>query len=215
MTTPLVPNADLLTDRSMTPNGITRRIMLLPAEYRHLCFLLTILAREAETEAAPSLEMLIRSHMVPIGVVSRENFINAAVAGGDEVIRSHEKQTALIERTFLIRNREAGNVYIHRFRSGDTERVLHDHPWPSISIILSGRYLEHLPRVPPVIRSAGDVIVRAAGVPHRIDLIDDPDVSPTYTLFATGGKVRDWGFHCPNGWRPWQVYQGQGKGCDS
>jgi hypothetical protein len=36
------------------------------------------------------------------------------------------------------------NVYLHNFMSSDASE-LHDHPWWSISIILSGSYREHIP----------------------------------------------------------------------
>lgn len=35
------------------------------------------------------------------------------------------------------------NIYLHKFAHGDDDRALHDHPWPSASLILDGRYREH------------------------------------------------------------------------
>ncbi len=35
------------------------------------------------------------------------------------------------------------NIYLHRFVHGDDDRAKHDHPWPSASLLLEGRYCEH------------------------------------------------------------------------
>ena len=43
---------------------------------------------------------------------------------------------------------------------------------------------------------------------------------PCWTLFINGAKLRNWGFHCPKGWRPWQQFVDDrdhgsvGRGCD-
>lgn len=34
------------------------------------------------------------------------------------------------------------NIYLHKFVHGDDDRALHDHPWRSWSLLLSGRYRE-------------------------------------------------------------------------
>lgn len=46
--------------------------------------------------------------------------------------------------------------------------------------------------------------------------------APAWTLFITGPRMRNWGFHCPNrGWVPWQQFTASddagaiGKGCDA
>ena len=52
------------------------------------------------------------------------------------------------------------------------------------------------------------MIYRAAGDAHRIEL----DAGPAWTLFVTGPKYREWGFHCPDGWRLWTDYEAA-KGC--
>ena len=48
---------------------------------------------------------------------------------------------------------------------------------------------------------------------HRVELLNDPDnhkaVLPTWSLFITGPKVREWGFWCKQGWMPWTTYTGQ------
>lgn len=123
-----------------------------------------------------------------------------------EEIKSVDQKALLIRRFHLIRDRDVGNVFLHRFFGSDEDRALHDHPWTSISLILQGRYLEHMPGGKSVIRSAGDILIRAGEDAHRIELVDDPVTHPTWTLFSTAGKSREWGFHCRDGWMPWQQH---------
>lgn len=69
-------------------------------------------------------------------------------------------------------------------------------------------------------------IYRGAGYAHRIELIKDTHqeaiwtkndysdmhrvihkvAQPVWTLFITGRKIREWGFHCPKGWRHWKDF---------
>lgn len=117
----------------------------------------------------------------------------------------------------------ARNVFVHQFLASDDERALHDHPWPWITVILEGEYLEHLPAdasnpAGPTVahhRRGGDIVMRRdAARPHRIELIDG---RPATTLFVTGRKCREWGFHCPRGWRHWREFtahsNGGSRGC--
>lgn len=112
-------------------------------------------------------------------------------------------------------------VYLHHFLRSDDDRALHDHPYASTSILLEGCYREHLPSG-TVLRETGAVIQRDAETPHRVELLPAPAGGelPVWTLFLTGPRVRDWGFHCPQGWRPWQEFVSArdagavGRGCD-
>ncbi len=99
------------------------------------------------------------------------------------------------------RNRWANNYLNHIMRSDD-DRALHNHPWCSVSIILSGGYREWTPEGSEVF-TAGDVIFRGANYRHRIDLIHG---RPAWTLFLTGPKVQNWGFFCPKCFVPWQQF---------
>ena len=52
---------------------------------------------------------------------------------------------------------------------------------------------------------------------HRLELID----GPCWTLFVTGPRYREWGFHCPQrGWVPWKEFTSAdnsgeiGRGCE-
>ena len=118
------------------------------------------------------------------------------------------------------------NAYIHLFKRDDDDRAVHDHPRPSVSLVLDGQMREiyaqrgwdakdkskHSVRM---IR-AGDIVFRSAAFAHRLELI-----TPTaLTLFMLGPKTREWGFWCPQGWRHHAEYDapGQygliGRGCD-
>lgn len=116
---------------------------------------------------------------------------------------------------------EGPACYLHQFRRSDDDRALHDHPYCSTSIILRGQYVEHLPAGQWFRRVTGDVVQRDATTPHRVELLRDADgvEVPCWTLFLTGPRLRDWGFHCPQGWVPWQVFTdardagATGRGC--
>jgi hypothetical protein len=116
------------------------------------------------------------------------------------------------------------NIYLHKFLRDDDDRALHDHPWISLSIVLRGGYIEHMPGAIKR-RKAGQVVFRRATHAHRVELLRDgfclaEEVVPAWTLFITGPKVREWGFHCPQGWRHWKDFTAPGdssrvgRGCE-
>ena len=102
------------------------------------------------------------------------------------------------------------NVFLHNIKESD-EPVYHDHPWWSLSIILKGGYIEHIPLwirstpvVPegfitdvPVKRKAGSIIFRKLGHGrsisrnfHWLELTH----KDTWTIFIHGPRVQTWGF---------------------
>jgi len=131
-----------------------------------------------------------------------------------------------------LRRNAVGNVYLHDFRRDDDDRALHDHPWPSLSICLAGMMRETYaprsiwvrpgddPRDPALHRTrvvaAGDVVWRGPRFAHRLEVV----ARPALTLFLTGPRVREWGFWCPQGFRPWQQFVAPddkgdiGRGCE-
>lgn len=142
-------------------------------------------------------------------------------------------------RWHLIPRNRWCNIYLHKFLRSDDDRALHDHPWPSCSIILKGGYVEHLPDGHAKHCKAGCITFRKAHQAHRVELLTDwwnshlihlktlkftRPYRPCWTLFITGPKVRQWGFHCPKGWRHWREFcdvptgeaRGDeiGKGCE-
>ncbi len=127
-----------------------------------------------------------------------------------------EAHNPYMERWWIVPRNTWQNVYLHRILRDDEDRALHDHPFDNTSVIISGSYLEHVATGESILRQAGDVIERTAETAHRLELIGG---KPCVSLFFTGPKVREWGFHCPNGWVPWEVFtageNGElvGKGC--
>jgi len=124
-------------------------------------------------------------------------------------------------RWWLIPRNRFFNVYVHLFLRSDDDRALHDHPWASCSFLLAGSYTEHTIDAGGVRRrqvlQTGDWKLRPSGrMAHRIELHD----GPAWTLFITGPRYREWGFHCPRGWVPWHQFTDSrdkgaiGRGCD-
>jgi hypothetical protein len=120
-------------------------------------------------------------------------------------------------RWWLIPRNPVFNVYLHCFLRSDDDRALHDHPWLfNCSILLKGKYLEHTPSG-TFMRRSGGWKFRWGPAAHRIELAGEP----CWTVFITGPRVREWGFHCPQGWIHWKRFTAPGdkgavgKGCDA
>jgi hypothetical protein len=131
----------------------------------------------------------------------------------DFVIGSPDDQ--YLCRWYLLRNR-LFRIFLHHFLRSDDDRALHDHPWPNASLLLIGSYIEHSPTGKEVLYP-GDMKFRRAIAAHRVELID----GPCWTLFFAGPRVREWGFHCPKGWRHWREFVSDtdngnkiGRGCE-
>lgn len=117
-------------------------------------------------------------------------------------------------RWWIIPRNETFNIYYHRVLRDDIDRALHDHPWPSFSIMVRGSVREITPDGTREIHQ-GECVYRDEHFSHRLELID----GPCETLFITGPKIREWGFHCPQGFVPWHEFVDQtnhgnvGRGC--
>ena len=138
------------------------------------------------------------------------------------------KENPYMKRWYLHPRNDEGNVYLNHILRDDEDRALHDHPWPFSSFLLAGGYREHFidgtfieRRVAKFAAPMPDFIFREATHAHRIELFKNIDGTsiPAWTLVLTGPKIRDWGFHCKNGWIPWQEFCDPvdtgniGKGC--
>lgn len=97
-------------------------------------------------------------------------------------------------------------VFLHRIWRKDHDRDPHNHPWPwGLSLILWGAYeelrTEHGRWVLQQVRWLNWI---GSHVYHRI-----LDVKPnTWTLFITGPRTREWGFHTEQGHVDWRTYLG-------
>jgi hypothetical protein len=128
-------------------------------------------------------------------------------------------QENYLRRWWIVPRNHFQNVYLHEINESDDARALHDHPWDNVSFILAGSYTEITPEGETV-RNPGDVVYRTATDAHRLII---PDGGQVLSLFLTGPIVREWGFHCPKGWRHWKDFvdlgtNGQssliGRGCE-
>jgi hypothetical protein len=127
-----------------------------------------------------------------------------------------------MRRWYVIPSNPVFNIYLHEILRSDDGRALHDHPWLNLSIILDGSYVEHSIAAGGINvrtrRSKGDWKLRLPWSAHRLELADG---EACRTLFITGPRLRQWGFHCPDiGWRHWREFtsgaRGEtvGRGCE-
>lgn len=120
-----------------------------------------------------------------------------------------------LRRWWLQKDPARSSVYLHQMLRDDDDRALHDHPWPNTSIILDGTIREVTPGGSRML-TPGSITHRKATDSHRLEIVD----GPAWSLFITGKRCREWGFHCPQGWRHWREFvdtrdHGQiGRGCD-
>ncbi len=160
------------------------------------------------------------------------------------VVGADDPQGAYLRRWYLLPRNPVCNVYLHHFLRDDDDRALHDHPWAWFSFLLRGSYIEHTIAAGGVhskrTRTAGSWKFSLPRRAHRIELepvwwtTDDSEVAtrqfqtdrdaktPCWTLFITGPRVREWGFHCPEqGWVHFRRFTKRGSvgergpGCDA
>ena len=137
----------------------------------------------------------------------------------DFVIGAREDPYLL--RWWIVPRNRFFNVYVHNVLRDDDDRALHDHPWWSASLMLSGHLKEVLKGDDWRVLSQGDIVLRSARFAHRLAIWNHRGTG-VWTLFITGPRVREWGFLCPKGWRHWRVFTATdgtgasivGRGCD-
>ena len=116
---------------------------------------------------------------------------------------------AYLRRWYLRRDENRASIYLHHVVRDDLDRALHDHPWDSCSIILSGGLREILPNNEQRILMPGSITCRNAEDLHRLELLN----GLAWTLFITGAKFREWGFQSQDGWMGWEefltIYEGR------
>jgi hypothetical protein len=143
-------------------------------------------------------------------------------------------ESPYLKRWWVIPRNRFFNIYLHQILRSDDDRALHDHPWWNVSIILKGGYWEHMPegyyQISKIAygdrekwRGRGAIVFRRARTAHRLELSSDARWEkriPCWSLFITGPRIREWGFHCPQGWRHWKDFVSDrpggnaiGRGC--
>lgn len=86
-------------------------------------------------------------------------------------------------------------VMLHRFDGPDPRPTLHDHPWPFLSFVLRGGYVER--RLDPMTMLTNE--------DHRVRFVNRAPLGtlhaitrllrrPTWTLMLTGRRRRIWGY---------------------
>lgn len=122
-----------------------------------------------------------------------------------------------LRRWFLRDEGDSGCLYLHQILRDDDDRALHDHPWDASVYIIEGCYREVREDCPAgELFGAGSYRHMQAETAHRVVVVG----GPVWTLCFTGKRRREWGFHCPQGWRPWQEFVSKrdrgeiGVGCD-
>lgn len=145
----------------------------------------------------------------------------------DFIIGTGSANGEYLHRWWIVPRNKWFNFYLHKIIRSDDDRALHDHPWWNLSVILAGGYYEIVPRDPGsfdaasaghrrVWRAPGSIVLRPARAAHRLEV----GPKPCWSLFVTGPRVRNWGFHCPKGWVHWERFVNPsdtgrvGPGCD-
>ncbi|AHE52599.1 hypothetical protein [Sphingomonas sanxanigenens] len=132
-----------------------------------------------------------------------------------------EAERPYLRRWWIIPRNRFFNLYLHDVLRSDDDRALHDHPWWNVSVVLAGRYIEHTIAAGGIEhraeRAAGSFVFRRARQAHRLEVLPG---ERAVTLFITGPRLREWGFHCTKaGWVHWQDFtagdNGElvGRGC--
>ncbi len=112
-------------------------------------------------------------------------------------------------RWYVIPRNRWFNIYLHKF-SGSDGRLLHDHPWHSLSYTVRGCFAEYYlgrnKRELTRMVLPADWTYRNAKHLHRLEVPAEycPDLPKPVTFFMTGPIIRMWGFACPQGWRPYR-----------
>lgn len=143
-----------------------------------------------------------------------------------------------LRRWWLIPRNRFLNICLHQILRSDDDRALHDHPFSNVSILLRGSYIEHTIAAGGVERqrvlSAPALRVRPFGsFAHRLELPEHFAVEvgsrsaravgepvECWSLFITGPRYRQWGFHCKDRWVHWKTFtspmnKGEiGRGCE-
>lgn len=112
-----------------------------------------------------------------------------------------------LHRWYITPRMRWGRIYLHHILRSDEDRADHDHRADNCSLILwrgyrewqQGKYRDHGP---------GSIICRRAEQAHRLELLG----GPAWTLFFYGRQRRRWGYHCADGWVPWEEFDDHG-GC--
>lgn len=102
-------------------------------------------------------------------------------------------------------------IKLHKILKSD-DACLHDHPWPFMSIILKGGYVEHVEK--DGVKSSRiyhpfNILFRRAEHRHRLEIHQT-----CWTFVITLNRVRQWGFWTKSGWVEWFKYEQGSNQCE-
>jgi hypothetical protein len=134
------------------------------------------------------------------------------------------EENPYLKRWYAIPRNRFFNIYIHEMWRSDDDRALHDHPWWWCSLILRSYYYEQRILAGGIreerLYERGSIRFYRSRYAHRLVMPREGRTKPM-TLFITGPKLREWGFHCLKGWVSWQRFTNPatngatiGRGCD-
>ena len=120
-----------------------------------------------------------------------------------EIVDLDAPDEVYLRRTQLFKSRWLA-VYVHRILRPDVARCAHGHPWPFLTMILRGGYVEEIGGK-RYARRPGYVGWRPRAFQHRI--VELPH-GPALTLVIRGRDHGAWNFYDADGQNPipWQVY---------
>jgi len=120
--------------------------------------------------------------------------------GRHRTIYDRDGTTPYMERYYLLfKDRPSWfpfNITLHKVCVSDLP-ILHDHPWPYMTLILKGGYIEHT-KYDRFFRGPGHFRVRKATDYHWLEVIDKD--TPSWSLFFMGKRSREWGFLKNSDW---------------
>lgn len=86
-------------------------------------------------------------------------------------------------------------LYLHRFDGPDPRPTLHDHPWPFVSFVLWGGYVERRLNTLTMQVDENHRVRFVNRMPtHGAHAIMRLTRTPTWTFMAVGRRVRTWGY---------------------
>jgi hypothetical protein len=112
-----------------------------------------------------------------------------------------EKNVYLVRMYIFGTSKSAFSLWLHFFPRGDEDRALHSHPFPFLSYVVAGSYIEELLRGWKI-RKKHSVVFRSTDHLHRVH------TNYAWTLILRGPKVKDWGFLVCGKMIPWRKFLG-------
>lgn len=121
-------------------------------------------------------------------------------------IRDVDKpESVYLSRLRIVKTRLFG-IYLHVIRRPDYAACQHDHPWPFVTVILRGGYVERVGDR-EFTRRPGYVGYRPSDFAHTITKLPNGNA---VTLVFRGRDSDHWGFRTALGWMDWRKFNNAG-----